>query len=61
MEPDGIVPLCHGCHTRFDSHQLDLLPYLDLAEQVELVRQAKGIENARKRVLPSAYDKNTPI
>ena len=55
QEPDGIVPLCPDCHRLFDSHRLDLLSVLNLIEQVELVRQAGGIETARIRVLPSEY------
>lgn len=56
-EPDAIVPLCsrikggQGCHDRYDSYELDLLPYLTLDEQVALVRAAGGIERARTRVI----------
>lgn len=54
-ETDLIVPLCaqikggHGCHGLYDAHQLNLLPYLTLREQVALVWAAKGIARAHKR------------
>lgn len=55
-DPDLIVPLCAaikggaGCHGLYDAHELDLLPYLTLAEQVALVKAAKGIARAWRRV-----------
>jgi predicted restriction endonuclease len=55
QEADGILPLCGDCHSRFDSHRLDVLGVLSLDEQIELVRQAGGIEQARIRSAPSAY------
>jgi hypothetical protein len=55
QERDGIVGLCSDCHRRFDAHDLDLLSSLTAAEQVETVRQAGGIEIARRRLLPSEY------
>lgn len=40
VHPDDVVPLCSilpgnagGCHQAYDSRDLDLLPYLTLAEQ----------------------------
>lgn len=40
VHPDDVVPLCSrtengrgGCHAAYDSRDLDLLPYLTLAEQ----------------------------
>lgn len=56
-DPDAVVPLCstikgagaRGCHDLYDSHRLDLLPYLTSAEQVALVRYAGSIERARVR------------
>jgi len=47
---DAIVELCRECHTRYDSHQLDLLPYLSLAEQLSAVTAAGGIEGARRQI-----------
>lgn len=55
--PDLIVPLCsdvkggQGCHQLYDQHQLDLLPYLTVDEQVAMVRAAGGIERARRRAI----------
>lgn len=63
VNPLRIVPLCGtrdlnfgvGCHHFFDAHELDLLPYLAIEEQVKAVEDAGGIEPARKRLAPSAY------
>lgn len=30
---ENICPLCQDCHTAYDSHSLDLLPYLTREEQ----------------------------
>ena len=52
MGADNIVPLCggpHGCHGAYDRHDLDLLPYLTLPEQIAAVRQAGGIALAYRR------------
>jgi len=55
--PDAIVPLCSrikggiGCHDDYDTHRLDLLPYLTTDEQVALVRYAGSIERARRRAM----------
>lgn len=46
MAEDATVPLCRECHTRYDHHQLDLLPYLSPAEQMAATRQAGGIAAA---------------
>lgn len=50
MSEDNIVPLCRACHTAYDQHILDLLPYLRISEQVEAVRTAGGIGLAYRRV-----------
>lgn len=50
-----VVPLCNYCHTAYDAHQLDLLPYLRLEEQIAATRDAGGIELARRRTAPLAY------
>jgi hypothetical protein len=56
VNPDSIVPLCgpatssQTCHGLYDAHRLDLLPYLTLAEQVQAVQDAGGIESARRRI-----------
>ena len=46
QDADAIVPLCRACHTKYDHHQLDLLPYLSLGEQQAATRQAGGILSA---------------
>ena len=38
MGADSIVPLCRADHHAFDSGELDLLPHLTEAEQLEAVR-----------------------
>ena len=54
MSADNIVPLCGDqCHPAYDRHELDLLPYLTLAEQVAAVRQAGGIALAYRRTTNS--------
>ena len=53
MGADAVVGLCRRCHTLVDSHQLDLLPYLTLDEQVHAVRMAGSIERARQIITGS--------
>lgn len=53
MELDNILPLCRHCHGCFDSGLLDVLPYLTLEEQLEVVRQAGGIGRAYARLTSS--------
>lgn len=55
VHPDSVVPLCRRHHLMYDGHELDLLPYLTVLEQVRAVRDAEGIENARVRTCPMAY------
>lgn len=59
VKPERIVPLCcvpdRRCHERYDAHALDLLSYLTLDEQVQAVRDAGGIESARRRLCPSEF------
>lgn len=49
MGADNIVALCEECHGAYDRHEVDLLPYLTLAEQLAAVRQAGGIALAYRR------------
>jgi hypothetical protein len=52
MSADNIVPLCggpDGCHGAYDRHDLSILEYLTLPEQVAAVRQAGGIALAYRR------------
>lgn len=59
VDPASIVPLCgpatdsRTCHGRYDSGRLDLTPFLTLDEQVQAVRDANGIEAARRRIMGS--------
>jgi hypothetical protein len=55
VDADSIVPLCRKHHQLFDAHQLDLLGYLTVVEEMRAVKDAGGLENARVRVCPSAY------
>jgi hypothetical protein len=54
----SVDPPLHRTHHRaYDAHELDILHVLTLEEQVQAVRDAGGIENARKRLCPSLYRK----
>ena len=55
VEADNILPLCQRCHYRFDSHELDILEYLTVDEQLHVVKALGGIENARMRLAPLDY------
>jgi hypothetical protein len=61
VNPLDIVPLCGpaadsgSCHGRFDSGDLDLMPYLTTAEQMRAVECFGNIEQARMRLAPLAY------
>jgi len=48
MGAEAVVGLCRRCHTKYDSHQLDLLPHLTLDEQVHATRMAGSLERARQ-------------
>ena len=59
VHKDSVVPLCGAfsesfCHRLYDQRQLDLLPYLDLYEQIRAVEDAGGIELARNRICGSS-------
>lgn len=46
--PDDVVPLCLVCHSRYDAHELDILPYLSLREQARCAYHL-GIARAYER------------
>lgn len=50
VKAECIVPLCRPDHQAYDAHRLDLLPFLDLWEQLAAVEAADGIEPARNRL-----------
>jgi hypothetical protein len=55
VHPDSVVPLCGAftdnfCHGAYDSHALDLLPYLNQDEQERAVQDAGGLIAALNRV-----------
>lgn len=52
VHPDDVVPLCVECHGAYDTHRLDLLPYLELVEQARVVLHV-GLVRALQRVSPS--------
>ena len=58
VNPDAIVPLCPHCHHDYDAHDLDLLPYLTLDEQLYVVKVMGGIEAARIRLAPRDYKRD---
>lgn len=43
MRPENAIPLCRLCHESYDSHRLDLTPFLTLPEQLAAVVQAGGL------------------
>lgn len=56
----AVIPLCGAftqgnCHYRYDHHELDILPYLYLDEELEAVRPAGGIYAAYRRTCPTAF------
>lgn len=61
VDPVRTVPLCGPavdtgtCHNLFDNGQLDLLPVLDVREQLAVVKSLGGIEAARIRLSRPAY------
>lgn len=60
VNPDSVIPLCGEfsqlkCHPSYDAHSLDILEFLTTAEQIQAVRDAGGIESARRRTAPSLY------
>lgn len=59
---NAVIPLCgpfsgNNCHMRFDAHQLDILPYLYLEEEINAVRAAGGIYGAYRRLMPTEFAK----
>ena len=57
VNPDSVIPLCRPHHTAYDHHEIDVLPVLTFEEQVQAVKDAGGLENARVRTCPTAYRK----
>ena len=49
VNPDDVVPLCVACHTAYDAHQVDLLPFLTQAEQARAVLHV-GLMSALARL-----------
>ena len=46
MLEESITPMCRSCHSSYDLHELDLLPYLTIEEQAAAVHAAQGIARA---------------
>lgn len=59
-EPDICIPLCVDHHTRFDRHELDILPYLSLDEQVATVKAAGGIQRAYDQLTGKQWEAPAP-
>jgi hypothetical protein len=55
VQPFAVVPLCTKHHKAYDAHEVDLLPHLTLDEQMQAVKDAGGLELARRRTAPLAY------
>lgn len=58
VHPDSVVPLCRGCHDRYDGRaqpRLDLLGHLTVGEEVRAIIDLGGLELARVRLAPSQY------
>lgn len=50
VHEDSTVPLCSAHHQSYDAHELDLLPYLSIAEQCRGVYEAGGVMSFLRRV-----------
>jgi hypothetical protein len=48
--PDAVIPLCFSHHRLYDSHLLNILPYLTHKEMTNAVEAAGGIRYAGKRL-----------
>ena len=67
VNPDSVIPLCPqrsdvdhdgkalalGCHAAYDGHELDLLGFLTLKEELNAVRAAGSIAAALRRITGS--------
>jgi hypothetical protein len=53
VNPLSVIPLCgpfgdsDSCHTKYDHHQLDILPYLTAEEEVQAVRDAATVRKGK--------------
>lgn len=54
VEPESVVPLCPTHHREYDSHQREILCYLETPEQVRAVEDLGSIESARRRLSPES-------
>lgn len=65
VNPDSIVPLCgpfgdsNSCHTLYDHHSLDILPYLTLQEEMQAVKDASRLSGSKRKGLALAYKRLT--
>ena len=62
----AVIPLCGGftennCHYRHDHHEIDILPYLYLEEEINAVRAAGGIYSALIRLCPTEFSKGAKV
>lgn len=57
VEPLRIVPLCRKHHGEFDRHERDILGFLNAEEQAQACLDAGGLELARVRLAPLAYER----
>lgn len=61
VRPESVIPLCRSHHRRYDLHNVDVLPVLTIDEQVRAVLDLDGIESARLRTAPTAYQTESPV
>lgn len=52
--PDAVVPLCASHHRLYDSHLLNILPYLTREEVANAVESVGKIRAARRRLTGDA-------
>lgn len=48
VHPEEVVPLCRACHTAYDEHRLDLLPYLTYTEQARVALHLGLVRGLRR-------------
>lgn len=54
VNPASVILLCQTHHLAFDSHELDILSYINRDEEVDAVARI-GLERAYRRLVPSLF------
>lgn len=55
VNPLSVFAACRDCHFEYDAHRLSILKHLTVEEQIQAVKDAGGIELARRRIDPLDY------